>query len=388
MLVHGLMHLIGFTKQWELAEVSLLSGKSLIPVSEMTTRVLGAGWFVAYVLFMMASLGYFRRRNWWMPSALAALVLSQALIIFYWPDAWAGTWFNVLIALALASAYAKERFKQQIDGEIQYLYSRTGAESQSITSERLTGLPMPVQKWLTKSGVIGTNEVRTARLHQVGNMHTSPIGYHLPVKAEQYIRVDHPGFVWKADLESFFFLPIVGRDKYIDGKGHMLIKALSMIPLVDAKGPKIDQGTLLRFLGEICWVPTAALSPHITWRAIDDHSAEATMKYGEITASAVFGFDKQHRMLSLSADRYMGGGKESKLVPWMVNCQDWQTWQGVEVPSRGNVAWKISNGDFKYYEWEITDIEYDKPNFHQALASTVLGASASERRTNAVESTN
>lgn len=110
MLVHGLIHLFGFAKQWELAEVSLMSGKSLIPVSDITTRVLGAGWFAAYVLFMLASLGYFRRRSWWMPTTLAALILSQALIIFYWPDAWWGTWVNLFIAIVLATSYAQNRF--------------------------------------------------------------------------------------------------------------------------------------------------------------------------------------------------------------------------------------------------------------------------------------
>ncbi len=109
MLVHGLIHLFGFTKQWELAEVSLMSGKSLFPVSELMTRALGAGWFLAYVLFMMASLGHFRRRSWWMPTALAALILSQALIIFYWPDAWWGTLVNVFIAIVLATSYVQKR---------------------------------------------------------------------------------------------------------------------------------------------------------------------------------------------------------------------------------------------------------------------------------------
>lgn len=276
LLVHGLVHLPRFVKQWELAEVSLLSGKSLIPVSEATTRVLGAGWFLAYLLFAVASVGCFHRRSWWMPTSLAALVLSQGLIVFYWPDAWVGAPVNVFIALVLASSYARGLFAGQIDTEIQELFNRPGEKAQVVTAKRLAGLPLPAQEWLMESGVVGKKEVNTVRLWQKGTMRTGPTGDYLPVEAEQFMRVDRPGFIWKADLWVLYFLPIRGRDKYINGRGPRLIKALSMVPLANAKHSKIDQGALLRFLGEICWVPSAALSPYITRKAIGDDRVQAT----------------------------------------------------------------------------------------------------------------
>jgi hypothetical protein len=38
-------------------------------------------------------------------------------------------------------------------------------------------------------------------------------------------------------------------------------------------------------------VPVAALSDYVTWEAIDDRSARATMRYGGVTASPVSTFD-------------------------------------------------------------------------------------------------
>ncbi len=58
------------------------------------------------------------------------------------------------------------------------------------------------------------------------------------------------------------FIKITGRDKFVDGKGE-----------------KMDEGTLQRFLAEIVWFPSAALSQYITWEAIDSLSAKATMNY-------------------------------------------------------------------------------------------------------------
>ena len=57
------------------------------------------------------------------------------------------------------------------------------------------------------------------------------------------------------------WLPLVGRDKYVNGRGNRLIKALSAVPVVNAADAKTEQGTLLRYLGEICWFPAAALCP-------------------------------------------------------------------------------------------------------------------------------
>jgi len=385
MLVHGLIHLLGFAKQWEWAEISLLSGKTLLPVSEATTRLLGAGWFTAYVLFMLASYGCYRRQNWWMPTTLVALILSQSLIVFYWSDAWAGTLVNVFIVGVLATLYARDRFDRQIVAEIRMLFNPAGPRGQIVSTERLSGLPLPVQRWLRASGVVGKKEIQTVRLLQKGYMHTSPIGYHLPVEAEQFIRIDQPGFIWKAELQAFSFLPILGRDKYLAGRGHMWIKALSMISLVNAQGLKIDQGTLLRFLGEICWIPSAALSPYITWRAIDNRSAECTMTYEGVTASAVFRFDEYDRVVAVSANRYRGGDKNSQLTPWVVTCQAWGTHQGVKIPTQGYVTWKLPAQDFRYYEWEITDIEFDNPHSYQAGLSPAKESNVSNRQSAVVE---
>lgn len=59
-----------------------------------------------------------------------------------------------------------------------------------------------------------------------------------------------PGFVWIVDVRAAPFLHLSGRDKYENGKWHILIKLLSLFPVVDAKEKEIDQGALLRYLGK------------------------------------------------------------------------------------------------------------------------------------------
>jgi hypothetical protein len=156
-------------------------------------------------------------------------------------------------------------------------------------------------------------------------------------------------------------LPIAGRDRYAGGHGHMLIKVASLIPVADGAGPEIDQGTLLRFLGEIVWFPSAALSDTITWEAIDARSARATMRYGGASASAVFAFGDDGRFARLTAQRYMSAPGGPRLETWVIPATEWRVVRGVDMPVRGNAVWKLAAGDFDYYRWEITDVEINHP---------------------------
>ena len=71
------------------------------------------------------------------------------------------------------------------------------------------------------------------------------------MQAEQYYTVTEPSFIWKANMAMMPIISITARDKYVNGKGQMTIKALSLIPIANSSGQKVDQGTLQRYLAEI-----------------------------------------------------------------------------------------------------------------------------------------
>ena len=117
----------------------------------------------------------------------------------------------------------------------------------------------------------------------------------------------------------------------------------------------------LRYLSEIVWFPSAALSDEISWEAIDERSARATMRHAGVAASAVFAFDERGRVASLTADRYMSVEGGARLEKWFIPVTEWRTVRGIELPVRGNAVWKLAGGDFDYYRWEILDVEVNHP---------------------------
>jgi hypothetical protein len=362
LLVHGGIHLLGFLKPWRLAAVPQLGGRTLVPLSEAGGRALGLLWLLAAVaLAAAAAMRLARQEPWWIVAG-AGVVLSQALIVFQWHDARAGTVANALILLAVVVAFATSRFRRNVDDEALALLARAPSAAPAVVRpEELERLPPPVQRWLEVSGVVGRERAQTVRLKQRGEMRVRPDGAWMPAQAEQYFSVDPPGFVWRVDVTMMSVLPVAGRDSYAEGKGHMLIKAASLVSVVDAAGDAIDQGTLLRFLGEIVWFPSAALSPCITWEPLDATRAKATMQHGAVTASALFSFDERGRFLGMSAERYFGGGATPALQRWVVSATEWRVIRGIEIPVKGDVTWKLPAGDFNYYRWEITDVEQNRP---------------------------
>ena len=91
---HGLIHLMGFAKGFGYADLPQLAQ----PIS----REWGSAWLAAAVL-VTTSAGMLGAgaRSYWIVGALG-LIVSQAVILSSWSDAWAGSLGNVLLLLVVA----------------------------------------------------------------------------------------------------------------------------------------------------------------------------------------------------------------------------------------------------------------------------------------------
>lgn len=169
----------------------------------------------------------------------------------------------VVALLVLSVRMAEAAFNRQVKQESMMLYKEQSLLSRKIVLESdLDGLPPAVKQWLVYSQVVGRNMIQTAYSRQRLQLRLQKDKPWLSAEAEQYFRINEPAFIWKVKVR-LPFLTLTGRDNYLNGHGHMLIKLLSLFKVVDASGPEIDQGTLLRYLGESVWYPSAALQPYI-----------------------------------------------------------------------------------------------------------------------------
>lgn len=354
LLIHGLIHFMGYVK-------SVKPG-SLSELTLSVNKPVGLLWLLAGLMFTAAvALFLLRKDAWWMPAA-AALVLSQVLIFMAWRDAKFGSIANVIVLLGIVLAFASWRFDAMVKSEIAALLPATLPEKQIVTQEMIAPLPPVVQRWLRRTGAVGHELIHTVHLEQTGAMRTNPASDKwIPFTAGQYFTANPPGFVWVADVRMSPLLPMRGRDKYMDGRGHMLIKLLSLIPVADSKGSTMDQGTMLRYLGEIAWFPTAALSEYLQWEEVDSLTARAIMTYGGVTASMDYHFNEAGDMTSFEAMRYYERKEGATLERWVIEAEPGtvKDFAGIRFPAKYKVIWKLKEGEYEWLRLEITELRFN-----------------------------
>ena len=143
--------------------------------------------------------------------------------------------FVVIALILVVISQASRRFYLNAAEEVLQM-PRQGYGNQKFREEMLKPLPPIVQKWLTRSGVIGKTRISNVFLKQNGHMRTKINSKWMPVTAEQNFTVKEPAFIWIADITAAPYIHIAGRDKYQNGRGQMLIKFLSLFKVVDASG--------------------------------------------------------------------------------------------------------------------------------------------------------
>ena len=229
-----------------------------------------------------------------------------------------------------------------------------------VTDEDMEGLPEPVQRYLRYTQIIGKEKIKTVRLKQGGYFRMKENQKWMPIKAEQYFNVNSVEFIWIAKVRVAPLVSIYAKDEFIEGKGNLVVKLLGLIKVVDAKGYEVDHGELMRFLAECIWFPSAFLSDYIRWEAIDNGSAKATISYKGINASAIFHFNEKGEVTKITAKRYREVNGKFALEDWEGQIVEYKTFNGVIIPNKVNIIWKLKTGDFCYDKVEIIDIEYNK----------------------------
>lgn len=352
LLIHGIIHQIGFVKAFYSTEITM-------PVLGVP-KLIGALWLLNFITFIVTSISFCNNNNWFY-LAFIAVCISQILIISLWKDAKFGTIANIIILLVSLSAFGNFKFNQRVENEAMAILNHTSAPNTDIITEKqIQNLPEIVQKWLRNSGAIGKPNVTSVRLKQKGQMKTKPNNKWTSFTAKQYFNIKIPAFIWTTKVTKNSIIHMVGRDKLLHNKGEMIIKLAGLIPVVNEAGnEKINQGTILRFLSEISWFPSAALNDYITWEAIDSNSAKAIITIDNKSISGIFKFNNEGDILTFETDRYFGGNDHAKLEKWVINMMDYKIFNGYKIPYKCHVTWKLKEGEFNWLNLEITDLEYN-----------------------------
>jgi len=349
--IHAVAHLPGFMSGF---------GFSRMTMSRPVAPGAGVAWGIACLLLLASAAMLLAGKQWGLPGLLGVFI-SQVLVILWWRDAKLGTIVNIIVLLPAIINIAEWQFRILANKQAEELLNNP--QVAHVSKSRVADLPVPVKHWLETSGALRTPQIHSLRLRQKGKLRIEPGGKWLAVTAEQYFNTDRPSFLWIASINAGMY-PVASKDLFENGKGRMTIKVASLVTVADATGREMDQGTMLRYLAEIQWFPQAALSPFIRWEGIDPLTARAIFTIDTKSVEGVFYFNERGDITLFEAKRYMEQKGTYSLQTWSVPVTAYAVFEGVRVPCRGNAIWKLKEGDFNWFRWEVTEINYDPKNIY------------------------
>jgi hypothetical protein len=350
LFVHAIIHLAGFLKAFGLAEVAALAQ----PIG----RTAGLGWLLAGTILLVAAGLYLTKVPSWWSVALVGIIISQALIFTYWSEAKYGTIANVILLLPVLAAFGADRFSAAVERDRSALLAAAQEARPPVRDPN--GLPPPVRRWLSACGVMDRSEpIRTVFLTQHLRMRLTPEQQTwYDGEASQLFSLEPPAFSWAVRVTMNPLVTVYGQDVLMAREAELQMGLYGLWPVSQVSdNPKIDEAALQRYLAEITWFPSAALSPYIEWESVDRRRARATITVGGLAAEGLFEFDEGGRFVRFTTERYRDPASGERTT-WIAEADEYGEFGGITVPTRMHATWKLPEGDWTWVHIEVTDLRY------------------------------
>ena len=241
--------------------------------------------------------------------------------------------------------------------------SRVPIRPQAVDFRGLEGLPAPVQRYFRAVLEDEQPTVTGVRVQHTGTFNMGEkTDRWKAFTSDQKVVTQRPGFAWNGRVAMAPGLPVRVHDAYVAGEGMLHASVLGFFTVVDMRGTRdVNEGELMRFFAEAAWYPTALLpSQDVSWEAVDNRSAHATLQEGNITLTMLFTFDEHELIDTVRAEaRRRAVGGEVVPTPWRGRFWNYEERGGMLVPLDGEVAWLLPEGEKPYWRGHITEISYE-----------------------------
>ena len=238
------------------------------------------------------------------------------------------------------------------------------AAASSVTvptaSLRAGGIPEPVRRYVERN--VPADQLGRSAVHftQVGDMQLKP-GRWLPFRAEQDIAVDRVEFAWHANFRAARLVSVRVRDWYRSGVGGLDVRLWGVVPVVRASGEQFARGEAMRYLAELAWAPQAMVTnPALEWRVVDESTVEVATRVARERVAVLLHFDAAGDIVGMSTDaRPRMVGKQVVDTPWSGVFGEYREFNGIRLPTIGEVSWLLPDGPFTYFRGRVTGWSVD-----------------------------
>lgn len=234
---------------------------------------------------------------------------------------------------------------------------------QALVGEQdLAPLPSPVQRYLRYVGVVGRPRVQGFRVRFTGRIRRGPGAAWLPLTAKQHSFADRPTRLFFMQARMFG-LPVEALHAYVDEQASMRVKVVSLVRMVNARGPEFTGAETVTLFNDMCvMAPATLIDPAIRWEPVDATHTRATFTAGGHTITATLIFDDEGRLADFFSDdrpALNDDGVTFTRQRWSTPLNGYRAFGPYRLASRGETRNHALRGEYAYGEFAMENIEYN-----------------------------
>lgn len=258
--------------------------------------------------------------------------------------------FIFLLLLLIYSIFQKITFNKWLEEGRNYILSVSKPSNQTPSKK----YPTLLQKYLDKVLSNNHKDLSYVSFTQKGLFRMKPDANMEKFTAKQYVSLVEPMFSWKASI-YVNKLPVTVCDRLIKSVGYLQARIFGIFKVADDSGPELLQGELLRYLAELPWYPVAIKNlPQISWTEVGDRKLLAELNISGATAKVEYEFNEDGLIKAISVpDRKRKVDNGYVSTPWLGKFSNYKIYDGIMIPTFGEVSWLLPDGEFIYFQGEI-----------------------------------
>ncbi len=349
-LIHGLIHILGFLKAFNIADVNQLS--------EYISKPMGMLWLTTTLLFLVTAIIYYLEKDWWWMVGASAIIISQLIIITAWQDAKFGTIANIIVLIVVFLNWGSWQFENTFNSDVEEnLKMNNDTADEMLTEKDIEHLPEPVKRYLIYANVLNRPKVKNVKIIMEGEMIDKKNGPFNFI-SEQYNFFDEPARLFFMKGEMFGFT-VPGYHKYNNTKASMNIRLFGLFPLVNLSGEIMDKTETVTLFNDMCLMaPATLIDNRIKWETIDSNTVKAQFTNHSITITAMLYFSEQGKLINFTSNDRTAV-QEMKQYPFATPVHSYKNVNGINVLSKGDAVWHYPEGNFTYGKFKLKCIEYN-----------------------------
>jgi hypothetical protein len=225
-----------------------------------------------------------------------------------------------------------------------------------VADDDVAALPEPVRRYLRFMRVVGRPRDWSFRLHCQARFRPALDAEWQPAESWQYNSAADVARIHHMRLQ-FYGVPVVGRDFYLHGTGHLLIRPLDLVTIEHDSGPAFDESELVVWLNDaILLAPSMLLRDATQWSSMGTDAFGVTISDSGHSVSACVTIDARGAPLDFeTACRLQRQPRTRRLrrARWSTPIPGWQEIDGRMHPTGGRAVWHLPSGDFAFAEMAI-----------------------------------